>query len=360
MPPIAGAGTILSEGRSSLERMNETPYRPLPAGLTELTPGPALSAALALVDRATCTGFQLLEVMQARHRQVCWEQAQLLTDLHELAHVPDPASGAPSRRSPGRRTQAAEEVSFALSVTKRAAAQDLALAFSLFNGFESIHAALAAGRIDVPKAKMILREVSRLGPERAAGAVDTILSTVDYRSYAEIRDSLRRLVLTIDPALARRRQQNALQRRNVQRTEHASGTASITARNLPVEAVAAVFDHLDRLTTAAAQARSAPDTADPAVPEPDSRTPNQIRTDIFLDLLRGTAPDKVVASDEAGSDHQLTKCSPDRRPDHAGTPQAPRRTARVRGGRRRHRSEARRHDEEIAALIASDRQKATG
>jgi hypothetical protein len=284
-----GGAAFLSGVRSRVERMSEMPYIPLPEGLADLPPGPGLGAALAEVDRAGCNGFQLVELVQARHRQLCWEQAQLLADLHELAYAPYAAPDGPPRRSPMRDPHAAEEVSFALAVTMRAAEDDLALAFNLFNGFQAVYTALAAGRIDLAKTKMLLREVDLLHPEQAAAVLEQVLATIEHRSYASIRDSVRRLVLSIDPALVRRRYTAALARRTVYHTEHPDGTTTITGRCLPKDTVAAVFDYLNRLT--AATQRSA---------QPRDRTADQVRADIFLDLLRGIDPTRP-ATDEPGT-----------------------------------------------------------
>jgi Domain of unknown function (DUF222) len=322
--------------------MNDDLYRPLPDGLTELAPGPALGAALALVDRASCNALQLAEVLRARNRQICWEQAQLLADVHELAHAPHPSAEEAPRRRRGRGAYLAEEVSLALSVTKRAAGQDLAFASHLFNGFEPVHAALAAGRIDLPKAKMLLREVRLLDRGKAASVIDAALSTVDQCSYVEIRDSVRRLVSAIDPRLVRGRERTGSRRRCVRHTNHADGTASIVGLFLPAEAVAAALDHLDELTTATKRAASTPGAAGQGESDLDERSTNQIRADIFLDLLRGPESNPDARSgDSVGTDggRRRKHRSADPGADHPALSQAsPRPAGRIRGGRRRHRS----------------------
>ena len=53
----------------------------LPEGLAEMPPGPRLAAALASVDRSLLCGFDLVVLLQARNRQLAFEQAELAADL---------------------------------------------------------------------------------------------------------------------------------------------------------------------------------------------------------------------------------------------------------------------------------------
>jgi hypothetical protein len=45
----------------------------LPVGLAEMPPGPDLAAALASVDRAALSGFDLVVLLRARSRQLAFE-----------------------------------------------------------------------------------------------------------------------------------------------------------------------------------------------------------------------------------------------------------------------------------------------
>jgi hypothetical protein len=46
-----------------------------------MPPGPALAAALASIDRSALSGFDLVVVLQARGRQLAFEQAELAADM---------------------------------------------------------------------------------------------------------------------------------------------------------------------------------------------------------------------------------------------------------------------------------------
>ena len=162
----------------------------------------------------------------------------------------------------------------------------MATAWLLRDVFPAVHSALSEGRIDLSKAKMLLREVEAADPDHARAVLDQVLATAAHRSYAALRDTVRRLLLAIDPALVRRRYQLSIQRRSVTHTEHGDGTASIIGRGLPKETVAAVFDHLNRLTGAIKRASRQVGAPIPA----DTRTADQVRADLFLDLLQGVDP----------------------------------------------------------------------
>ncbi|MGH3826300.1 MAG: hypothetical protein ACRDQX_03875 [Pseudonocardiaceae bacterium] len=64
----------------------------LPEGLAKMAPGPRLGAALAGLDRRALAGSDLVEVLQARSRQVAHEQAQLLAVMAEIGWC-DPHAG---------------------------------------------------------------------------------------------------------------------------------------------------------------------------------------------------------------------------------------------------------------------------
>ncbi|MGH3822730.1 MAG: hypothetical protein ACRDRA_07825, partial [Pseudonocardiaceae bacterium] len=65
----------------------------IPAGLAQMAPGPELGALLAGIDIHALTGFDLVEVVQARARQLSHEQARLLATLVEIGLCDPDATG---------------------------------------------------------------------------------------------------------------------------------------------------------------------------------------------------------------------------------------------------------------------------
>jgi Domain of unknown function (DUF222)/HNH endonuclease len=247
----------------------------LPEGLAEMAPGPELGALLASLDRRALGGGDLLEVVRARGRQVAFEQAQLLADVHELAHTP--AGPAPAHARTREADEFAEvEVAFALACTTRSAQALTGLAFEAIEKLPAIHAALAAGRIDLTKARTIAAELDLLDPEPARAVLDRLLAGIDQLTSGQIRDRLRRLVLTVDPDAVRKRYRKAVGQRCVDHDVYVNGTAALCGMYLAKERAAAGWDNIDRIAQAI---KAGGDAA--------GRGIDQIRADVFADLLAG-------------------------------------------------------------------------
>ncbi len=256
------------------------PYTPLPDGLAEMPAGAGLAAALATVDRTRLNGFQLVELVQARHRQICFEQAQLLADVQELAYTPSAHPQGPALRGGQRDPYAAEELAFALSWSTHAADYQLGLADTAHHKLPALLGALADGRLDLGKARAVIAELDAVPTDTARTVLDALLADpqLTYLTGGQLRVRLRRLLVALDPDAALSRRRHSLTQRSVWHREDNDGTACLSGVRLPTERVAAAWEHLCRLATATKQAGG------------DDRTLDQIRADIFTDLLTGITP----------------------------------------------------------------------
>jgi Domain of unknown function (DUF222)/HNH endonuclease len=280
--------------------VSEPVFTPIPDGLAEMTPGPALGAVLAGIDRARLNGHQLVLLLRARSRQLSWEQAQLLADLHELAYTQaDVRSDVPPTRRTSLDPHAAEEAAFALSWTSHAADGQIGLAIYALACQPAVHAALAAGRIDLAKVNVICDETGLLDEDQATTVIEQVLPEAQFKTTGTLRHQIRRLVLKIDPDAVRKRHQAALEDRAVIRKVHKDGTCSLSGYNLPADKVAAAWDYLCRTATATKRANQTVDA--PTGPDRDTRTADQIRADLFLDLLAGADPTVPAAQGGAGA-----------------------------------------------------------
>jgi hypothetical protein len=286
-------------GREGQPVADPAVYVPLPEGLDELAPGPQLGAVLATIDRAALNGHQLVRLAMARQRQLCFEQAQLLADVHELAYTPAGGLDAPPARQGWQDPHAAEEVSFALTWTMHTAEDHLSVALGVIVAVPAVHAAMLAGRIDLAKARVLVDETALLGDAERAAVIGQVLDDAEYQTTGTLRVRLRRLVLATDPQAARKRHQRSLDDRNVSKTVHEDGTCSITGRGLPADKVAAAWDFLCRTATATKKAGQA--VGAPAGTERDTRSADQIRADVFCDLLAGADPTTPAAQGGAGA-----------------------------------------------------------
>src|SRR3984957_6146552 len=168
-----------------------------------------------------------------------------------------------------------DEIAAALTLTGQAAAglHGDALALARLPG---VHAALAAGQVDWPKACVFGRELRDIPAAAAAGMAGRVLPDAASLTTAQIRGRLRRLVLAFDPGAAARRKTTAAAGTDVVVWTENSGNAALAGRELPEADVLAA----DRRLTALARwlaARGAEGSL------------GQLRSAAFLTVVRGAA-----------------------------------------------------------------------
>ncbi|MBC6457212.1 HNH endonuclease signature motif containing protein [Actinomadura sp. HBU206391] len=250
--------------------------QPLPVGLAEMPPGPALGAALASIDRSALSGFDLVVLLQARSRQLAFEQAELAADMvavservrvesSRLSHVWDSDIEG----------LAAAEIAAALRWTRRSALARLQEAWGLVERLPAVWAALATGSIDLPRARVLLEGTGAVPEQLARRIAAQILPQAPSLTTGQLAHRLRKLVLEADPDAARERYEGGVAERKVVRGLNADGTGYLSGCNLPADRAAAADERLDALARAAKQAG-------------DDRPIDQIRADVYLDLISGT------------------------------------------------------------------------
>ncbi|HCT77408.1 MAG TPA: HNH endonuclease [Micromonosporaceae bacterium] len=205
---------------------------------------------------------QLVEALLEQAQRVSREQARLLTLVHQVINAaPDPRFGV-------------DEVAFALSWTRQAAAAQEQLARQLIVDLPEVFAALAEGRIDVPKARTFADVLSVLKPEVARAVAAEVLPVAGEKTTAQLRDRLHRKALAADPSHARKRRERGITERRVILEPAIDGTATISAIGLPPHRAAAAFERITAIAKAHKLAGS-PQSMD------------QLRTNALLDLLEG-------------------------------------------------------------------------
>src|SRR5262249_5287966 len=112
----------------------------------------------------------------------------------------------------------------------------------------AVLAALRVGAIDRDRAVVIADELAALGDADARAAAGKILSRAPGLTTGQLRDRLRRIVLSIDPDAVRRRRGEARKDACVQLWDEPSGNTALAGRELSrAQAIAADA----RLTAAA-------------------------------------------------------------------------------------------------------------
>jgi hypothetical protein len=266
----------------------------VPEELADMPPGPRLSAILAGIDRSRVNGHDMVTVMQARARQVAHDQAELLADIVEVAHCPPGTFNSPVKRLEGLSRYPDDEVRVGLCWTRRAAGEQLTLALDVVERLPDVYAALRAGDIDIPRARVFCDVLSVLPEDVARDAAARVLPFAVGLTTGQLRVRLLRLVITIDPDAARKRRDKSVVDRRLDHGLLPEGTAYLGGTNLPAERAAAASARIDAMARAARRGG-------------DVRTLDQLRADTFLDLLEGiniattlpTASEKAAASDPA-------------------------------------------------------------
>ena len=133
-------------------------------------------------------------------------------------------------------------------------------------------AALAAGRIDLPKAIIFTSELAGFGDVEAAAVAALVAADAAGLTTGQLRGVLHRAVLALDPGAARQRREKAQRDARVECWTEPAGTWSLAGRDLPPAAVLAADQHID---TAARDLKNA--GAD--------GTLEQLRAAVFLALL---------------------------------------------------------------------------
>jgi hypothetical protein len=256
----------------------------------ELPPGADLGDVLAGIDARALTGTQLVDLIVARQRQLCFEQAQLLVAVRELAYSPPDAAGATTTvRDTSQDPYARMELAFALTWTEYRAADLVQTALSTVDKTPAILSAMLSGDADLDKARVVSDELAEIDDVAQARAiVDRLLPELPRCTTAQLRVRLRRLILSIHPDKVRTRHTKSVQQRSVSHQEYANGTASLSGWYLAKDKAAAAWDHIDAIARAT---RSAGD--------PNGRGIDQIRADVFADLLAGVDPTRAGAATAA-------------------------------------------------------------
>ncbi len=246
----------------------------LPADLDSIPPGLLLAVILSSVDRDRLSGFDRVELLKARARQIAHLQAEMYADIGavseavgELANLecPDPQDVFYTTAS---------EVQAALNLTRRAGEIQTDLAFQLTERLPHVWRALHDGLIDLPKARVLCDQTCHLPRELAQQVCDAAMERASDQTTGQLRARIQRLIISIDPASAKDRYEKRLKDRRVISEMTDAGTANLSGLDLPPGDASSAMRRINRLALAAKK------TGDP-------RSIDQIRADILLDLLTG-------------------------------------------------------------------------
>jgi hypothetical protein len=235
---------------------------PLPPGqagalaVEHMDPGPAQAGWLAAAagEAGRLDEYGLAGVAIAARQLASWATA---AELHAVAQLTartadaDPEIGLAEDGRPARLCRdAVGQISLALMLTDHGATAWADLAVTLCWRLAATGSALAAGRIDLARAKVIAEATSVLS-EGAARAVEAqILPDAGQQTTAQLRVRLRRAVIAADPEGAERRRQDAERQARVSLYADEDGTATLAGAGLPAVQAAAAMARITAIARA--------------------------------------------------------------------------------------------------------------
>jgi hypothetical protein len=247
---------------------------PLVADLDWLPTGIMLAAALDRIDRSLLSGHDRVSLLKARARQIAHDQAELLADIRSVSESVSELANHPDPDTQDVFDTTASEISTALSLTRRASEVHTHLAETLCVRLPQVWTALSDGFIDLARARVLADQTIHLPEELARKVTDTALEKASTQTTGQLRARIQRLIIQADPASAKDRYEKKLTERMVVCEATDAGTASIHATDLPADQANAAMCRINQM---AKKAKS----------KGDRRGIDQIRADIFLDLLNG-------------------------------------------------------------------------
>ncbi|CAN5308176.1 hypothetical protein BH24ACT7_BH24ACT7_24090 [soil metagenome] len=176
-----------------------------------MEPGPILGVLLSAIDVSRLSGWQRVVVLRAHHKMASHYQAQVYEDMALVADSMTEIDDDPQVASEA----AAAEVRAALRLTRRSADIELALALVLTRRLPKVWEALAAGDIDLRRARTIVEGTSHLCDRVAGEVVDRIIEPATRLTTGQLAALLRRVCVEADPQQAAVRYRHAVSDRRV-------------------------------------------------------------------------------------------------------------------------------------------------
>jgi hypothetical protein len=243
----------------------------VPESLDSMEPGHEMACVLSAINVDDCTGYDRIRVLKAQERMRSFYSAQLYQSMNAVVDAVDEDDMVTDLVEEA----AAAEVAAALKWTRNAADVEMGFAIDLRNRLPQVWLALVEGHIDLRRAKAMIRSTSHLPVETARQVIDEIIAEADRFTTGQLQARLRKLCIDADPDDAARRYDTAVTERRVASQPDESGTAHLYAMDLPPHRLAAGMKRINDL----AQTLRRPG---------ETRSIDQLRADVLLDLLEGT------------------------------------------------------------------------
>ncbi len=223
------------------------------------------------VEIDACSAHDRITVLRAHRRMASHYQAKMYHDIESVsAHLEVVDDGDVELANQGT----VAEVRAALTLTRRAADSEVSFALDLRRRLPPVWTALANGTLDVRRARTIVHATSHLQEETARQVAAAIADAAPKLTTGQLAARIRRLCVEIDPDEAVDRYEEAIENRRVVLQPTESGAAGLLAIDLPVDRATAAANRINDLARSLKTAQ-------------ETRSMDQLRADVFLDLLVG-------------------------------------------------------------------------
>ncbi|MEV6965777.1 DUF222 domain-containing protein [Hamadaea sp. NPDC051192] len=218
-----------------------------------------------LSDVSSLDGGARVDALCEVARSVAREQARL---LEAMAAVAATSTGIGFD---------ADEVAFALCLPRVSAQNQVALALDLTRRLPQVLAALRAGRICLARARVFSDVLMSAGDVLAGELADRFLPPSQVWTASQVRSRLLKALLDADPSAAKVRYERSVEERRVSLSRNDDTTACLSGIFLPPVKAAAAFERVDAIARGLKR-------------DGEARTLEQLRADVFCDLLAGISP----------------------------------------------------------------------
>ncbi len=258
-----------------LARANEPSTTGIPAGLDEMQPGTILAAIIEFTDVESLSGHDRIVYLRAQQRMASHYNAgvyKAMAAVTEHMRETDPFEDHTFATE-----AAAAEIRAALRLTRRATDSELSFALELRERLPRVFTALQSGDIDVRRAKTIAHHTYHLTTATARSVVEGIIEQAPQLTTGQLAARLKRLCIEADPEEAKDRYTSALGERRLIAQPNVDGTTTLSGHQLPPNLAAAAMARINHLAKKLRR-------------QGDQRSIDQLRADIYLDILNGTNP----------------------------------------------------------------------